>query len=91
MEICHSVRYKLFLNGLNNEKFKANNRKIDSTDDFLRQKFRCVPKSVVDVYSVPSLPSQASTRTKSATNDGMLHFKTAVFPFITYSDTTSAS
>lgn len=50
-----------------------------------------IPNSSVGKYSLPSLPTQASTFTKSATNDGILHFKTAVFPLITYSETTSAS
>lgn len=56
-----------------------------------RFEFFRVPKSVVDVYSVPSLSIQASTLTKSATNDGILHFSTAELPFIMYSECASAS
>lgn len=39
----------------------------------------------------PSLPTQESTDTNSATKLGIVHFKMAAFPRITYSDTTSAS
>lgn len=47
--------------------------------------------SSVIKYSPPSESTQASTFTKSATKEGMLHLSMAAFPRITYSDTTSAS
>lgn len=49
------------------------------------------PMSSVCKYSLPSESTQASTLTKSATKEGILHLSTAVFPRITYSETTSAS
>lgn len=50
-----------------------------------------LPMSSVSKYTPPSESTQASTFTKSATKEGMLHFNTAVLPRITYSETTSAS
>lgn len=49
------------------------------------------PVSFVNKYSSPSEATQASTLTKSETKEGILHLSTAVFPRITYSETTSAS
>lgn len=58
--------------------------------NFIRHVFY-LPKLFAGKNSVASLATQASTLTKSATNDGILHFNTAVLPLITYSETTSAS
>lgn len=59
--------------------------------EFQDKELWSIPMSSVSKYSPPSESTQASTLTKSATNEGMLHFRTAVFPRMTYSDTTSAS
>ncbi len=50
-----------------------------------------IPILAVGKYSVPSLATQASTFKNSETKEGMLQRSTAVFPLITYSETTSAS
>lgn len=71
-----------------NEESHPQNAEFEKT--FRKRNLQWLPKffwSILKLFPSPS--SQPTTTTKSATNDGIEHFKTAAFPRMTYSLFTS--